>query len=358
METLFSWVLQCPAPYSIQLTRVLATTWAFTSLSTASFCARLFLRWYRFKKLYWDDFFVSCAWAFSIPLAAQVTVSLRHIKTAKEAPKTDSIFISRPVVQFFFYSCVWSIKFSFLLFFRRIGTSALKGVKIYWRIVLGFTILSYLILFTLNPYHCWIRKGLRGCATDPRVQQLWLVTFPLAAAFDLITDLLSTSLLPMLLAMLIEIVMIIPFAIISHVRLSTRQSLALYLLFSLVILTMGVIIARLVISVKSRFDKDLTVALLIFLADIEANTGLSLTLCSVSHVLWSAITYNTVAIFVACIGAVRTLFTQQDRPQPPIHQSPYPLPLGRTHHMLNKSTDVIVSVEVQELLPDAVKTTE
>jgi hypothetical protein len=86
---------------------------------------------------------------------------------------------------------VWCVKFSFLLFFRRIGTRTLKGVTWYWRAVLAFTVLGYLIPFAVNPYHCWIKKGLDGCIADARAQRLWLVTFPLAAAFDLVTDLLS-----------------------------------------------------------------------------------------------------------------------------------------------------------------------
>jgi hypothetical protein len=73
--------------------------------------------------------------------------------------------------------------------------------------------------------------------------------------------------------MLMNIVMAIPFAILRHVRLSRKQRVVLYSLFSLVVLTMGVIITRLVIAIRARLKMGLTVALVIFLADVEANTG-------------------------------------------------------------------------------------
>ena len=154
----------------------------------------------------------------------------------------------------------------------------------------------------------------------------------------------------MLPAMLIKIVMVIPFVILAHVRLSKKQRVILYSLFSLVVLTMGVTIARLAISMNARTKNNLTVALLVFLDNIEANTGRSLNISQCdSPTLLAVITNNTPAIFVACIGAVRTLFTQQDRSQAPIHHTPYQAPPRRVHHPHSESTDSINSIEVQEI---------
>lgn len=42
------------------------TTWLVTSLSTISLGARLYTRYWRFSKFYWDDFFVVLAWVLSV----------------------------------------------------------------------------------------------------------------------------------------------------------------------------------------------------------------------------------------------------------------------------------------------------
>lgn len=168
-----------------------ATTWTLTALCTISLITRLYLRWRLLNRLFWDDFFVVLAWVFSIPLAAQVTVSLNTFKTARAGPPRGSIFISRPLVQFFFYSCIWCIKISFLIFFKRIAGVTVRSITIYWRVVLSFTILSYLIAWALNPYSCWVNKGMQRCNGDPASERLFQITFPLAAALDVFTDLLS-----------------------------------------------------------------------------------------------------------------------------------------------------------------------
>ena len=159
-------------------------------------------------------------------------------------------------------------------------------------------------------------------------------------------------------AILIKIVMVIPFVILAHVRLSKKQRVILYSLFSLVILTMGVIIARLAIYMNARTKNNLTVALLVFLDDIEANTGRSPNFLRCDSPTFLAVmTDNTLAIFVACIGAVRTLFTQQDRSRAPIHHTPYPVPPRRLHHPHSESTDPINSIEVQEIPHTSTKPT-
>lgn len=66
--------------------------------------------------------------------------------------------------------------------------------------------------------------------------------------------------------------MAIPFAILHRVRLSIRQRLILYTLFSLVVITMAVAIVRAVFGTKVM-KQTLNVTWLLFLAQIEASTG-------------------------------------------------------------------------------------
>ncbi|PVI00871.1 hypothetical protein DM02DRAFT_655000 [Periconia macrospinosa] len=305
----------------------LGITWTLTSVCTISLCVRLYLRWKRFRRLFWDDAFVILAWAFLIPLSAQLTVSIHQtVLPAMPKGKGNDLFTSRPIVQLFFYSSVWSIKISFLLFFRRIMGVVLRGVTIYWRVVFGFTIVSFLLTWTFNPYHCWASKGMQACNNDRLGEKLVRVTFPLAALLDILTDLL---------------IMVIPFMILSHVRLSTKQKFVLYSLFSLVLITMAVCLARVIVSMKARSKRGLTVSLLVFLAHLEAAT----------------------AIFVACIGSFRTLFTQSDGSNNAYARNPHSAETVSHHKVKSKnalygshrsgSTEAIISSVALQDLPQS-----
>lgn len=251
-------------------------TWLVTALSTVTLGARLYTRYWRFSKFYWDDLFVVLAWAlsvsdmechafssshslFQIPMAVQVTVASRQNTTLDTTTFTNSTFLSRPITQFFFYNAVWAIKISFLIFFRRIGGVALPAVKRYWTVVFTLTIAAYLGVWSLNPYDCWVKKGLFQCDRDPSVAIFTPVALTLATAFDVITDALIVA---------------IPFTILSHMRLALRQKLILYSIFSLDLVTMLVAVVRVIISARGMArDKMFQIILLLFLSLIEANTG-------------------------------------------------------------------------------------
>ncbi|KAF2662367.1 hypothetical protein K491DRAFT_709738 [Lophiostoma macrostomum CBS 122681] len=261
---------EVPRPQTSSNRAFLGGAWTITSITTISLLARLYIRYHRFKRLCWDDFFVIFGWALSVPLAAQVTVST--LETTSEHGGHSAIFTNRVMTQALFYTCLWSIKISFLIFFKRIGSTKLRGSKIYWRVVLGFTILSYGAVWATDPYGCFIEKGVDACATDPEVNKFLPTAFSIACTLDIVSDVL---------------IMVIPFTILYHLRLSPRQKLILYALFSLVFVTISVAIVRVVISSRNM-RQTLNVTWLLFLTHIEANTS----------------------IIVACIGSVRFLFTQ------------------------------------------------
>ncbi|KAJ4292033.1 hypothetical protein N0V90_009932 [Kalmusia sp. IMI 367209] len=47
---------------------LLVTVWMVTGLATIALGARLWTRYWRFSKFYWDDLFVFVAWVFSVSL--------------------------------------------------------------------------------------------------------------------------------------------------------------------------------------------------------------------------------------------------------------------------------------------------
>ncbi|CAI6332456.1 unnamed protein product [Periconia digitata] len=141
------------------------------------------------------------------------------------------------------------------------------------------------------------------------------------------------------------LIMAIPYMILRHVRLSTKQKLVLYSLFSLVIITIGVALTRVIVSMKARRQGGLTVSLLVFLADAEAAT----------------------ALFVACIGSFRTLFTQADTLTPygsRNNQTPKAKPqnLGKQRSTgyssnRNESSEAIVNAtELRDMPPQSPQT--
>ena len=108
--------------------------------------------------------------------------------------------------------------------------------------------------------------------------------------------------------------MAIPFAILRNVRLTRRQKWILYPLFSLVVVTIIVTLVRAVLStqgLKSKID----IIWMLFFINIEACTGTKAILFrayALPPMVEKSLTYST-AIIVACVGSLRTLFTQDDQ---------------------------------------------
>lgn len=195
-------------------------------------------------------------------MAAQVTIASKHNTALYSKSFYQSLFLSRPITQLFFYNALWAIKISFLIFFRRIGVVALPAVKRYWTVVFILTIAAYIGAWLLNPYDCWIKRGLSACDLDRNVGKFTPIALTLATAFDVVTDCLIVA---------------IPFAILSHMHLHLRQKLILYSIFSFELITMLVAVVRVIIAARG-FSKDAMfhITLLLFLSLIEVNTGKSL----------------------------------------------------------------------------------
>ena len=198
-------------------------------------------------------------WNLQVPMAAQVTVASKHNTIIFDHRFYQTLFLSRPITQLFFYNSLWAVKISFLIFFRRIGVFALPNVKRYYTIVCIFTIAAYIGAWLLNPIDCWVKKGVRACDSDRAVARFTPVALTLATALDVVTDCLIVA---------------IPFAILNHLRLTLKQKLILYSIFSFELITMMVAVVRVILAARGiATDKMFQITLLLFLSHIEANTG-------------------------------------------------------------------------------------
>lgn len=195
-------------------------------------------------------------------MAAQVTVAFHHDTALASHAFFANAFLSRPITQLFFYNSLWAVKISFLIFFRRIGVIALPRVKRYWLVVFCVTFAAYIGAWLLNPYDCWVKKGLALCDRDSGVAKFTPIALSFAAAFDIVTD---------------GLILAIPFAILSHMQLSLRQKVVLYSIFSIEIITISVAFIRVAIAAHgfAKEQKMFQISLLLFLSHIEASTGKS-----------------------------------------------------------------------------------
>lgn len=165
---------------------------------------RTFSRIKVFKRLYIDDVFVVFALILVIANAilwqyhSQEMFDLMAVSAGIETPGPD--FVSRSeaylkssvAVIAFFYSTLWSVKMSFLLFFRRLGAGISRQKYIWWPVFL-FTSATYFACIGTIQYNCLVaplQVVMEKCTLNTAVN-FQQVTLKLNCAWDVISDFLS-----------------------------------------------------------------------------------------------------------------------------------------------------------------------
>ena len=131
-------------------------TWTLAGLATVLTAFRLYVRQTKLGRLYWDDAFHCFAWALlvtsaglytaDIPVIYKVTgvtsgsVLLTADFLENEVPK----YINYQFATFTLFYCItWSVKLSFLLFYRRFFLG-LRTLMLAWWAVLAFTAIAFI----------------------------------------------------------------------------------------------------------------------------------------------------------------------------------------------------------------------
>lgn len=139
--------------------------WGGTALSLCFFIFRVFVRLRYFQTVYADDVFILAAWVMLLassaiwqtqqaPLYNSFKLSAGQIQpTADILVAEQSLMHANLVVLVLFLSCLWSVKVSILLFFRRLGYNV-RGQNIWWWSVMGFTVLTWAICISVLEYRC------------------------------------------------------------------------------------------------------------------------------------------------------------------------------------------------------------
>lgn len=126
---------------------------------------RLCVKFRSFRRFYSDDFLVIAAWAMMLAnsilwqIYRPALYEFYAIQSGKK-PFTSG-FVDRympflhNIVSFtvLFYTCIWTVKLSFLLFFRRLG-SRVRGHTIWWWCVLVITVLTWVACVADIQYKC------------------------------------------------------------------------------------------------------------------------------------------------------------------------------------------------------------
>jgi hypothetical protein len=104
-------------------------------------------------------------------------------------PISDSYSRSMIAFLILFFSALWSIKISFLLFFRRLGQNV-RGQKVVWWPVFGFTIATYFACIGTIQYPCFVSSfayEVANCST-PAATSFQRTMLKLNCTWDVLTD--------------------------------------------------------------------------------------------------------------------------------------------------------------------------
>lgn len=143
--------------------------WGGTGISLCFLLFRLFVRLNAFQHLYSDDYIIIAAWVMKLvtDILWQINVPILYEYFAIVAGKKplDVSFVNKSttllrtamILNIHFYSTLWLVKLSILMFFRRLG-SKVKGQKIWWWCILVFTVLAWVACIADIRYKCYLNS--------------------------------------------------------------------------------------------------------------------------------------------------------------------------------------------------------
>ena len=267
--------------------------------------ARLFVRMRIFNKWFVDDYLVTLAWlqllAFSIVWQI-FAKDLYTVVDALSAGITDSIiniiyhvgrFQMAATASYVLQAlCLWSVKASFLAFFRKLGNNVPHQRPIWWGAVV-FNLASFAIWVGTVPWKCVavpVEVAIATC-NNSGVAAFSQATIRVEAAFDILSDVASMcSSACSALNSDFTLVLIIPAALLWKSQVHPKKKLALGGIFSLTLFVMIASIIRVVVTTDGSENDDLT--WMSAWAGIEMGVGTFVILCKL--VFLTAIFYHII----------------------------------------------------------------
>ncbi|KAF2851332.1 hypothetical protein T440DRAFT_517339 [Plenodomus tracheiphilus IPT5] len=275
----------------------LGMMWGGEAVGSLFVFLRLGIRINSFRKLFADDLMVIFSWMCSMACCAIWQMGSRglydqYLLTTGELIPTPEVLarerrLLRGTVAYLwiYQTCIFGIKASFLVFFRRLDNHH-EGLrkKWFWTVAV-VTGIGYISAAGAQQYNCLLSSFeyiFTQCSTEASLASEHKL-FAFQCAIDVITDLLIIT---------------YPIIMLWHVRVPLKKKLALMSLFSLTVIVMGTVIAR--VSVIPTTDSQ---------ADVS----------------WLYLWYNlemSVTLLVSSLAAFRQLYvTKSNNTRPPRTQS-------------------------------------
>ena len=166
---------------------------------------RIFARFKVFKRLYVDDALV--IFALTLVLASAIIWQILAkkmyqfimVNRGEELPPPNFITDAEDylratlAISLFYFSTLWAIKISFLIFFKRLIKNVRRQELMWWPI-LGFTVATYFACIGTIPYKCLgtvpLQQAIVTCTKDSTIKS-HRISLLLKCAWDVITDFLS-----------------------------------------------------------------------------------------------------------------------------------------------------------------------
>lgn len=286
-----------PPPHVPQV-NFMGAIWGGVAISFVFLVVRLYSRLKPPRQFFWDDGLVIFSWFLALLTAILWQVVSGYMYTfmyvisgrlwpppADFLLNTERYYTGQLIVLIFFYTGLWSVKLSFLIFFRRLGQNIDKQKYLWWP-VLFFTLATYFVCIGDIPYKCLVGsldEIVVKCSPGENIK-FTLDTLKVNCSLDVLSDFL---------------IMIIPITLIWNVRIRWEKKLALMGIFSLVLVTMAISIVRVVVN------SGLTTSSIVQVTDTN---GLTKQPDTSWLYLWSSIE-QCVAIIIAGLSAFPRLFS-------------------------------------------------
>ncbi|PYH44303.1 uncharacterized protein BP01DRAFT_401389 [Aspergillus saccharolyticus JOP 1030-1] len=244
--------------------------------------ARVIVRLKTFRRLFVDDFLVLLAWVLSVitgivwRVESPTLYELYALGAGTAAfmpdviPRLNTVMRYEAPFMFLFYTTLWCVKFSFLVFFYKLG-SKIHNHRVWWWVVSATTLAVWVVSVGDIDYQCslgGVEFIFEQCNKPYHIR--WQNgTFWANCAGDVVTDLLILS---------------IPILILWNVRISLTKKIILLGIFAATIIVVAVAIIRVVTNHALNHNMDMTWLW-----------------------MWSFIEMGT-AIMISCVASFRQLF--------------------------------------------------
>jgi len=270
----------------------LGVVWTFVALSLVFLGVRCLIKIKMFKRIGPDDVIAIAAWLmFLSDVTLWTALSPRLYENyamlqgkgptdeagmARNWERYGSLIHLVAPFKILFYTSLWTVKLSLLLFFRRLGHQ-IRSHEVWWWCVLFVTFATWAVCIADIDYPCTTSKPwpwiMEHCGYESKLAYQ-NATFYANCALDIISDILVIS---------------IPVLILWNTRVPIRRKLVLILIFSASVIVMVVSIIR--VTVVQSGHQSVELAWLFFWSYVEVGT----------------------AIMISCVASFRQLFVAQER---------------------------------------------